>query len=412
MKLIKKIYTVHFFLLVLLAVGTESCTTKTESKEANTLEDAKHQSQEVPTIATLNAEQIKTIGLKLGGIEKKQLAAIVKANGSLYIDNKHKAMVTSMYGGVIQTIEVEIGSVVKKGQVIATVNNPQFIQLQEEFLALKSKISFAEQEFARQTELNTNNAGALKNLQSVASEFSALQTKLASLSKQLGLMGIQTNKINTKNLTSFLTIKSPINGIVSDVLVKIGSYADLTSPIAEIIDNSQLQIALDVFEKDISYLKQGQIIHFRLTNNPNQEYEAKIHLIANSIDKDSKTIRVFAQITSSKVGLIGGMSITAMVSLDNYTSYAVPNKAIVFENGKNYIFALSNKDIQKEALAEKKEPIQDIEKVLGFEKKEVLTGVTSMGFTAISPIQDLLPNAQIVIEGAFFVNATLSNTEE
>ena len=412
MKLIKKIYAVHFFLLVLLAVGTESCTTKTESKEPNAVQEAKSQNQEGSTIATLNAEQIKTIGLKLGGIEKKQLAAIVKANGSLYIDNKHKAMVTSMYGGVIQTIEVEIGSVVKKGQVIATINNPQFIQLQEEFLALKSKISFAEQEYARQTELNTNNAGALKNLQSVASEFSALQTKLASLSKQLGLMGIQTNKINTKNLTSILSIKSPINGIVSDVLVKIGSYADLTSPIAEIIDNSQLQIALDLFEKDISYLKQGQIIHFRLTNNPKQEYDAKIHLIANSIDKDSKTIRVFAQITSSKVGLIGGMSITAMVSLDNYTSYAVPNKAIVFENGKNYIFALSNKDIQREALAEKKEPIQDIEKVLGFEKKEVLTGVTSMGFTAISPIQDLLPNAQIVIEGAFFVNATLSNTED
>jgi multidrug efflux pump subunit AcrA (membrane-fusion protein) len=51
-----------------------------------------------------------------------------------------------LYGGVIKTLNVQIGSYVKKGQVIATIANPQFIQLQEEYLSTGSKITFAEQE--------------------------------------------------------------------------------------------------------------------------------------------------------------------------------------------------------------------------------------------------------------------------
>ena len=95
-----------------------------------------------PTIVSLTEEQIKTVDIKFGNIEHKQLTATLKANGTLLVPNNNKANATSLYGGVIKTINVQVGSNVKIGQTIATISNPQFIQLQEEFLMVISKIIF------------------------------------------------------------------------------------------------------------------------------------------------------------------------------------------------------------------------------------------------------------------------------
>ena len=204
--------------------------TKTEAKKEEPHEEAP------ATIASLTAEQIKTVGITFGNIENKELTATIKANGNLKVPNNNKANATSLYGGVIKTLNVQIGSFVKKGQTIATIANPQFIQLQEEYLSTGSKITFAEQEVARQKELNEGNAGAKKNLQSATADLNSLRTRRASLQQQIQLMGINPNNVSNGNLQSMLFVSSPISGTVSNVFAKIGSYVDVSSPVAEIVD--------------------------------------------------------------------------------------------------------------------------------------------------------------------------------
>jgi cobalt-zinc-cadmium efflux system membrane fusion protein len=371
------------------------------------------------TIASLTVEQIKTVGIQYGTIEQKQLTATLKANGALRVPNNNKANVTSLYGGVVKSINVQLGDFVKKGQVIATIANPQFIQLQEEYLSTSSKITFAEQEVARQKELNEGNAGALKNYQSANAELKAMRTRRASLQQQIQLMGINPNSLNNGNLRSALSVTSPINGTVSNVFSKIGSYVDVSSPVAEIVDNSQLHLDLNVFEKDLPMLKVGQIIHFTLTNNAINEYDSKIYSIGTSFENDSKSIPVHATVTGNKSGLIDGMNITAIVSLNNVTTNAVPNDAIVSSDGKDYIFVVTNKQAE-EIKPEEGEVANEAEtkgkekeaKNTNFEKIEVIKGVSNMGYTAITLVKDIPTNAKIVTKGAFFVNAKLTNKGE
>ena len=371
------------------------------------------------TIASLTVEQIKTVGIQYGTIEQKQLTATLKANGALRVPNNNKANVTSLYGGVVKSINVQLGDFVKKGQVIATIANPQFIQLQEEYLSTSSKITFAEQEVARQKELNEGNAGALKNYQSANADLKAMRTRRASLQQQIQLMGINPNSLNNGNLRSALSVTSPINGTVSNVFSKIGSYVDVSSPVAEIVDNSQLHLDLNVFEKDLPMLKVGQIIHFTLTNNAVNEYDSKIYSIGTSFENDSKSIPVHATVTGNKSGLIDGMNITAIVSLNNVTTNAVPNDAIVSADGKDYIFVVTNKQA-KEIKPEEGEVANEAEtkgkekeaKNTNFEKIEVVKGVSNMGYTAITLVKDIPKNAKIVTKGAFFVNAKLTNKGE
>jgi cobalt-zinc-cadmium efflux system membrane fusion protein len=381
--------------------------------------EAPHE-EEAPTITTLTEEQIKAVGIQLGVVEQKELTATIRANGLLKVPNNNKANATSLYGGVIKTLNVQIGDYVKKGQVIATIANPQFIQLQEEFLSVISKITFAEQELARQKELNEGNAGAKKNLQSATAELNSLRTRKASLHQQLQLMGINPSTLSNSNLKSALTVISPLNGTVSNVYAKIGSYVDVSSPVIEIVDNSSLHLDLQVFEKDLPQIKIGQTVHFRLTNNPTTEYEATVFNIGSSFQNESKTIAVRCRIKGNKIGLIDGMNITGIVSLSNVTTPAVPNDAIVNADGKYYIFVQTDKKAEEHHEEGKEEENhKDADKnekedkaSINFEKIEILKGVSDMGYTAITFIKQVPANQKIVVKGAFFVNAKLSNAGE
>lgn len=479
-------------LLVLIIVGTSlsACSKGKEDNKATSEAikvEAPHE-EETPTIATLTAEQIKTVGIQYGEVELKQLTATIKANGNLKVPNNNKAHATSLYGGVIRTLNVQVGSFVKKGQVIATIANPQFIKLQEEYLQIKNqsdlgshdntslatnpqyagiqeelrsidpKIEMAQLEVKRQTELNEGNAGALKNLQQAKTDLAVLQSRKEILQSQLGtfgktsnatvlirknsietelnLMGINPNSINNGNLKSSLNVTSPISGTVSNVFSKIGSYVDVSSPVVEIVDNGQLHLDLNVFEKDLPLLKVGQIIHFSLTNNPTNEYDAEVFSIGTAFENESKTIPIHATVKGNKTGLIDGMNITALVSLNDVTTPAVPNEAIVEAEGKTFIFIITDKKPEEhhegegedhqehegedhhehegekhdEAEGEKHDAKQ-ADGSINFEKIEVVRGFSNLGFTSVSFVTDIPKGAKIVTKGAFFINAKLTNTE-
>ncbi|RTZ02752.1 efflux RND transporter periplasmic adaptor subunit [Flavobacterium bomense] len=398
--------------LLLLSCGDKEITPQKEEQKATTEEAA-------PTIASLTTDQIKTVDIQFGTIEQKQLTATLRANGALRVPNNNKANATSLYGGVVKSINVQLGDFVKKGQVIAIIANPQFIQLQEEYLSTASKITFAEQEVTRQKELNEGNAGALKNYQNANAELKSMRTRRASLQQQIQMMGINPNSLNNGNLRSALSITSPISGTISNVFAKIGSYVDVSSPVAEIVDNSQLHLDLNIFEKDLPMLKVGQIIHFRITNNSGEDYNAKVYSIGAAFENDSKSIPVHATVQGNKSGLIDGMNITAIVSLNDITTNAVPNDAIVSADSKDYIFVVTDKQAKEEKPEEveaEKEPEakgkEQESKNTNFEKIEVLKGVSNMGYTAITLVKEIPINAKIVTKGAFFVNAKLTNKGE
>jgi RND family efflux transporter MFP subunit len=418
--------------LVFISVFTISCGKKDkESQGEIETEKIEENHDETPqTIAKLTEEQMKSVGVTLGTLEMKELTSTIKANGLLRVPNNKKATVTSLYGGVIQTIKVQIGDFVRQGQVLATISNPEFIQLQEQYLTVNSRISFAEQEFRRQKELFDNDAGAKKNLQSADSELKSLRTQRASLQRQLQLMGISPGKVTNGNLRSGLVITSPISGTISNINAQIGSYVDVSSPVLDIIDNNSIHLDLQVFEKDLPKMKVGQIVHFKLTNNPETEYDAKIYSIGSSFENESKTISVHANVTGNKIGLIDGMNITGIVSLDKSTTTAIPNEAIVEADGKYYVFVQTNKkaehanenqtqghdeDEAEQSHKSEKEAGNQAEeraKKMNFEKIEIVKGSSDMGYTAITPVKMIAPNAKIVVKGAFFVNAKLSNSGE
>ena len=398
------------------------------SKTENHGEESEHHDEhENALTATLTAEQIKTIGIELGTMEKKQLTASLKANGLLKVPNQNKASATATYGGIIKTILVQPGNTVSKGQVLATISNASFISMQEDFLSTSAKADLAQVEFERQKTLKEGNAVSQKSFQQAEAELKTLKAKKSSLQKQLELVGINTAILSSDNMQSVVSITSPITGSVSDVKVNIGTFVEANNPIAEIVDNSQLHLDLYVYEKDLSKLKVGQTIHFTLTNNAGKEYDAKIFGISNTFEPNTKAIAIHAQVEGDKTNLIDGMSITALVSLQNAMLDAVPNDAIVSSEGQDYIFIVTDKHSEEEhhhdeeaehkhdesghqhEEAEKEKPSEG---EMTFEKIPVKKGTTDVGYTEITLLKEIPTDAKIVTKGAFFILAKMTNQGE
>jgi len=415
-----------FIAAIAISIVFASCTSnKTETKEEET---EHHDEHENTNTAMLTAEQMKSIKIELGSIEKKQLTASLKANGLLKVPNQNMANATASLGGVIKSILIQTGNSVSKGQTIATISNNSFITMQEEFLSVSSKTELAQLEFARQKELQQGNAGALKNLQSADAELKTLKARKASLQKQLELIGINTASLTSENIQSVVNISSPISGTISNVMVNIGTHVDANNPIVEIVDNSQLHLDLYVYEKDLQKLKVGQTIHFTLTNNPGKEYDADVYAISNTFEQSTKAISVHAMVKGNKQGLIDGMNITALVSLENSTVDAVPTNAIVNDEGQDYIFIVTDAHSEEEHHNETdtvehkhvdsghqhNEKIEPDHKVLGttFEKIPVRKGTSDVGYSEITLLKEIPANSKVVVNGAFFILAKMNNKGE
>lgn len=411
-------------LVFIVSCGGKSSSAETENSGEAKTEEGHTDEHENPNIATLTEDQIKSIGIEFGVIEQKQLTASVKASGVLRVPNQSQANVNSVYSGVIKSLLVQPGNIVRKGQTIATIANPEFIQAQSQYLSVNAKITFAELEVKRQKELNEGNAGALKNLQSAETELRTLRTLKSTLAQQIQLMGISPERISNGKLISVLVITSPINGVVSNVNVKMGSYVDVTTTVAEIVDNSQLHLDLFVYEKDLPKLKNNQTIHFTITNNPGKEYDAQVYSLGSSFEGESKAVTVHAKVQGDKAGLIDGMNVTAVISLEQTTVPAVPSEAIVAVDGQDYIFVLIEGHTEDEHKAEGKDSVQKNSKDTQehkegekqeegktFERIPVAKGKTDVGYTEITLIKEIPKDAKIVVKGAFFVSAKMTNTE-
>ncbi len=364
--------------------------------------------------ATLTEEQVKSIGIELGTIEQKELTNSIKANGILAVPNQNKAFVTPLFSGVIKSLNVQPGTFVKQGQAIATIVNPDLIQMQQQLQQVNAQISLSEIEVKRQKELVEGNAAPLKRLQQVQTELVTLKSQRNGLQRQLSAVGA------SQGFSSAIVVKAPISGTVSKVSAQLGSNVDVSTPIAEIVNNSQLHLDLYVYEKDLPKLKPNQTIHFTITNNAGKEYDAEIFSIGTAFESGSKTIPVHAKVIGDKTGLIDGMNVTALVSLDKSTVPAVPTDAIVSYQGKDYIFVVTDAHAEDEHTADTakateikhKEEGKVEAKGITFEKIPVAKGTTDVGFSEITLLKDIPANAKIVTKGAFFILAKMTNSGE
>lgn len=347
------------------------------------------------TYTWFSQEQLRSIGIQLGKLEQKNLTHTQKVSGFLKVPNHNKAIITSVYQGVIRSILVQPGSYVRKGETIATISSPSMVSLQQSYINAQEQLKLATQEYERQKILIEGNASPLKRLQQAETNLKQAQANYDAIKEQIVISGLKPGDIS-----AIIPIKSPISGSVSEVHAQIGSPVDPQTSIAEVVNNEVLHLDVLVYERDLPKVKTGQTIDFTLTNSTDGRiFQAKVFSIGTAFEKETKSIPVHAEVIGLKSGLIDGMPVTAIINLDNETTDALPSEAIITYNDQDYIFI-----VKDSTTVENKKML--------FKRIPVKKGVSDMGYIAVVPLEDI-SNDLIVVKGAYFVWAKMNaNTVE
>ena len=386
--------------------------------DGETHTEESHSEEKEPTKikeVELNEAQFKASSIELGTFADKNLSEVIKANGYTKLPPQNQADVSVFTTGIVKTINVMEGQRVSKGQTIATIESPEFTKIQESYLTSKSNLEYLKLEFERQKTLSDEEVNSKKVFQKTKSDYEIERARFNSLQKQLNTLHISGNG----NSTATVPVIAPISGNITEIYIKIGSNVEAGKPLMNIVDNSKLHVDLLVYEKDLFKVKQGQNVRFILTNQNNTEINGKIFSVGKSFENETKSVAVHADISNNQQKLIPGMYVNALIDAGANTVKALPTEAIIKADGREFIFVLEEGHKEEVAHDEKEghnhedgDKHEEAEgKTFHFQRIEVKTGTTQLGFTQVSLLQKIDTNAKIVLKGAYYIQSHLLKSE-
>lgn len=388
MQLVKK-YILLPVITLAAAMLVVSCGSKSKVGEAADT----HDHEEETGVVELTAEQFKTVGITYGKLENRQISGALKVNGLLDVPPQQQVSIAVPMGGFIKQTELLQGMRVKQGEVIAVLENLDYIQLQQDYLETKSQLEYANKEYERQQELSKENVNALKTFQQAKATWQTLLAKENGLRQKLGMLNVNIPALEKGNIQRTVNVVSPISGYVTQVNVNLGQFVTPADVLFRIVNTAHLHAELTVFEKDIPKLKIGQLVRFTLANETKQR-EATIHLIGREISPE-RTVRVHCHLEQEDTQLLPGTYLQALIETGGGNVKALPDAAIVGFENKSYVFL--------------KQPGSD--STFHFKMQEVQRGNTEQGYTEVTlPANEL--DAEVVVTGAYDLLAKMKNSGE
>lgn len=371
------IYSSLFFIIT--ACGSKIPNTETPHEEG------------ASSVVELTSAQYTNAGITTGKIELKQISSNIKANGKLDVPPQSLITIAAPFGAFIKNTELLQGSLIKKGEVVATLQHPDLIQLQQDYLENKSQEEYLQADYERETALAKENVNAKKVLEQSKANYFSLMAKINGLKEKLKLLNIDLKALEAGKIQSTISLYSPITGYVTEVNTNVGAFVNPSDKLFEIVNTEHLHAELTVFERDLPKLKEGQRVRFTLANESKQR-TAKVHLIGRQIS-DERTVQVHCHLDNEDKQLLPGMYLTAWIETGNAMVDALPDEAIVQFEDKPYIF-IEKGQYQYEMIAVEK-------------------GSSELGFTEIILPQgfDKL-NTKVVLKGAYALYSKMKNSEE
>ena len=374
------------FSMIALSLLTVSCRNEVKQTEEE------HESHE-ENVVELTDQQLNTIGIKLGHIEQRQLSGTINATGTLRLSPQDRAEVTSLVAGITKRILVKEGQNVRQGESVALVENTEIVALQKDYLVASRQLSLAQQALQRQQDIHAQGAGVDKNLQQAKAELDIASVTEKGLRLQLQQLGISSSQVAQGHFSNTAPVRSPITGVVGEILVSTGSYLDSETVLMKVYDNKALHADLHVFESDIAGVHIGQKVSLQLPDHSSTLLTGVVSFVTAALDNESKSASVHVKLDRTEgAKLLPNMFVSAVIHCNEQTCDAVPDEAIVMRANRKFVFVSlgSNR----------------------FRKQEVVTGFSQQGYTQITFTDSVPPSAEIVTAKAFYLESMLADHGE
>ena len=370
-----------------------------ESKASDSKETEGHNEEE-GGMRSVNLSEMKfnSLGIKVDTLPKKALSGIVEANGQLEVPPQYEATVTAVLGGNINSIKVIEGDKVNKGQILAYLSHPTLTKIQTDYINAYNRMQFLEKEFARQKRLYEAEVGSGKSFQQTQADYQSVQGEVRGYESQLRQLNLSVSRVRNGELYEYIPVVSPIEGYIEKVKVQIGQYVEPQTSMFMVVDIEHVHADLMVFEKDIYKVKEGQKISFTLESVPGSNLTGEIYSVGKQFEQNPKAVHVHAEIDNKKDYLIPGMYIKGKIRTGEDAVTALPEEAVIEEEGNPYIFTAQKH--QKDSKTEwELKPVQ------------VRTGINEDGWVEIKLLEPLSEGTLVAYNNAYYLMGEMKKGE-
>jgi cobalt-zinc-cadmium efflux system membrane fusion protein len=379
-------WIIYSLLLLLVSCGESTPAVNTPEEHQNESSD----------IVGLTQAQYESADIAVGSIEKRSISGVITANGYLDVPPQSKVSISAPMAGFVKSTQLLPGSKVSKGQVVAVMENQDYIQIQQEYLENYGQLEFLNSEYERQKELAKESINARKSLEQAKANYLSAKGRVEGLKSRLELLKINVSRLQKGTIQNTINLYAPISGYVTKVNTNIGAFVNPTDVLIEIVNTAELHVELTIYEKDIPAIREGQRVLFSLANETT-EREARVQLIGREINSE-RSVQIHCDMTKNDKELIPGMYLKAVIETDHAMVTAVPESAVVNFEGKSYIFTKEHPHGQKEQNAE-------------FKMVEVVAGKAESGFIALTLPKGFDLRKEVVVRGAYSLLAKMKNSE-
>jgi cobalt-zinc-cadmium efflux system membrane fusion protein len=321
-----------FLNIFILGLIVLSCTNKTDTKpqEQNTETTAEQ--------STLSKTPIDESQVVLSKLSEINFGETLTVTGMIDVPPKNKSVISTFIGGYIVNAPLLIGDRVSKGQLLVTLENPEYVELQQNYLELSEQLTYLKSEYSRQKTLYDENISSEKNFLKAQSQYKSNLAHYNGLRKKLQMLNLNPEHIASGTIVSTINLYAPIAGHVTKVNVSHGAFVSANDIIMEIVDTEHIHLELSVFEKDIMKVKKGQDIEFQIPEASNAVFEAEVHLVGTTIDESTRRVKVHGHVDNEEQHFIVGMYVTAKIIVASDMGQGVPRSAVIQDDTGSYIF--------------------------------------------------------------------------
>ncbi|NOQ92379.1 MAG: efflux RND transporter periplasmic adaptor subunit [Flavobacteriaceae bacterium] len=349
--------------ILLLVISCGKSDNQTEKLKTSVNSDGNIVSNEIIVSKT----QFESENMKLVNLQEVSFPTYIKTTGTIDVPPNSRAVISAQIGGYIKNSPLLIGDKVKKGQALVTIENIDFIQMQQEYLETSEQLTYLKSEYERQKELFAEKISSKKSFLKAESDYKKTKAVYNGLRKKLLMLNINPISVENGDLTSVSIIYAPISGSITAVNISTGAHVSPADKIMEIVNTEHIHLELKVFEKDVLKLKKGQKVIFRIPESTNESFEGDIHLIGKLID-ENRTVQVHAHIDHKvKHNFMVGMFVETDIVIEENNAKALPENAVITVDDKSYVLILKSTDNENYT----------------FIKKKITTGLSYNNFTEI-----------------------------
>jgi len=296
------------------------------------------------------ARQQMTVAVEVAPVRTLELSDVRSLNGSLRANAEFE--VATRVGGLLKTVEVQIGDEVRRGQVIAHLDDDAAVQQREQARAelavaaasvdeAQSALELAEAEYARISRLHRQGISAEAELERARAEQVAAQARLRLAQAQVAQRQalLQAAEIQL----GYTQVRADWSGggevrLVGQRFVDPGAVLPANAAIISVLDLDPVIAVLSVGEKDYVRLRPGQSALVTAAAFGTLEFPAKVVRIAPRLDERSRQARVELAVSNHEHRLKPGMFIEAQVVLETAAALAVPQAALIQREGQEGVF--------------------------------------------------------------------------